>query len=179
VSLIGCGRSGIPSSIQPDEYVVYHALLLRYAASNPQHRESQFVQRTVFQPSEFNNEIRERSDEENYGYLERCMSKNAVTAFRKLGIHPQYPLDDTTLKGWRNLSDGTTLPYLSDSSRPAKYTSVHFSRVFFEPGNREAYVYERVSWYDQGYGGSGVFLRAVRADDGTWTFLRTNCRDMS
>jgi hypothetical protein len=107
------------------------------------------------------------------------MPQKAILAFRKLGHRRVYALDDTTLNGWRTLSDGTMLPFFPDRASPARFTSIFFSRVFFEPGGHEAYVYERANWCDISCSGSGIFWHAVRADSGSWTFLPTKCTDVS
>jgi hypothetical protein len=117
VFLAGCNRSGIPTSVRPDEYAVYHAYLLRYATKNPEQRDHLYVYPITGEGVQLGEEERDYP-----AYLERCMPRRAILAFRKIGHHQMYPLDDTTLKGWRILPDSTSVPFFPNGASPARYT---------------------------------------------------------
>ena len=75
--LSGCSKPTIPTDVQPQEYAVYRAYLLRYAQDHP-HEKHLFL----FQSAGGLKATKEDVDRE-FG---RCLSPNANKAFQTLGL---------------------------------------------------------------------------------------------
>ncbi len=174
--LVGCKRSEIPLPVQPDEYAVYHSLLLRYAAKNPETRDHFYVYGVTMEPFWL-----DEKEGTHTAFLQRCMPQEAITAFRKIGHNRLDRLDDMTLNGWRILPDGSIVAFFphNDASIPKRYKAIFFSRVFFDPSHGNAYVYERVNSCETDCGGGGTFFHGIRTTEGAWTFVPTDCGDIS
>jgi hypothetical protein len=172
LALTGCS-SGIPSHVQPEEYAIYHAFLMHYAAKNPSETEHLYTFNQV-SGSTFLTGERQARRQGAYG---KCITQEADDAFWKVN-NKRYSLNQSNQQ-WRTLPGGKVIAVLANGGHwPIPRTTIGFSRVFFDRSGQDAYLHVSVGYCSSGCGGHGIIWHAVR-EGGGWRFTPTACGEES
>jgi hypothetical protein len=174
VALTGCQPTvilmpAVPSTVQPEEYDVYHALLVQSLRNHPEKVTllvSQWAVPLASEPGQV---------EWLYG---RCFPPKVESAFASIGS-AFYPLGDGRGRAWLTVPDGRSFSIQPDGEPPKEpFREFVFSRVIFDKNHNEAYFNAEINHCDQSCGGNSMLWHAYRNRD-QWILKATRCYGMS